>query len=357
MSSKNFWGIMGSYLGYMNKRVVYKGFSIFLVIVLFSGSVLSEVILSPINEKALNLSEHPQNYSFFIVGHAYGVWGSSVLPAQTLCSNLDIFNQGNASFIILTGNNYRSCTELHVRNFKAFASEIDLPIFNAVGNHDVSNRGMYRTFFGDTVYSFRQGSELFILLDSELDPGGITGDQLSYLDNVLEQEASDPRIKHVFVVMHKLLWCVGEDDLAVVCQHTNVVYPENNFRSVVMPKLIELSQRKQVVLVSGDIGTAWSLPLFYHGLAGSDIILVACGLGETSGDAIIRVDVSEQGGLFFEPVSLTGESLENMGYYGLDYWGSYFSGMPCYCNHGLLWVAVIVVFMFLAGCVFFRRCV
>lgn len=63
-----------------------------------------------------------------------------------------------------------------------------------------------------------------------------------------------------------------------------------------MPEIMRLSQTKKVFMMSGDIGVSWSLPLFYHEDEKHNITYIACGLGDTEKDAIIKVDITRGGG-------------------------------------------------------------
>lgn len=289
----------------------------------------TESITSPLNGKILELSDTPQDYSFFVAGHVYGAPEShSVFPSASFLANIDMLNHDQARFFILLGDNYRIAESSYIENFKvSICSNVEIPMFNAVGNHDVTDRGLYETHFGRTYFDFKHGSELFIILDSELDDGKIVGEQLDYLKNVLNCTIESEEVKNVFIFSHKLIWCVDDADMRIVYEHLNSRHGyanSDNFKSVVMPEIVRLSQTKKIFMVSGDIGVSWSLPLFYHKDEKYDITYIACGLGDTEKDAVIKVDIKSGGNVTFTPISLTGEKLEKMNHYGISYWMAHF---------------------------------
>ena len=291
-----------------------------------------QTITSPLNGKVLELSnDTAKEYSFLIAGHLYGSPGSSsVYPSASFLANIDMINQNNASFFVLLGDNYQVGQQNYVDNFKAsVCSKIEIPMFNAVGNHDVMDRELYDINFGRTYFDFKVGSELFIILDSEINQGEIVGDQLSYLNNTLNRAADSSDINNVFIFVHKLIWAVNNENLDVVYQNLNsrVGYTKNNnFKSSIMPDITRLAKTKEVYIISGDIGVKWSLPLFYYEDEKYNISYVACGLGDTDKDAIVQVDILKGGEVTFKPLSLTGQELDDLSYYGTNYWTLYFNG-------------------------------
>ncbi len=289
----------------------------------------SKTIASPFNSKVLHLSETPQNYSFFVAGHVYGSPSTPRLPAATFLANIDMINKNNPKFFVFLGDAFYLAQEKYIGSFNKLVSRnIDAPIFNAVGNHDGSNRTLYKKYYGQTYFDFRCGSELFIVLDSQVDNGEIVGEQFDYLVDVLDRAGGDESVKNVFIFSHHLIWSAENSELAIVYAHTNAhacgQTEKSNFKSVVLPEIISLSGRKNIYFVSGDIGTTLSLPLFYHEDSKYNITYVASGISDLEWDAIIRVDVSEEGQVVFVPVSLTDEELEEMAYYGVDYWRDYY---------------------------------
>lgn len=342
-------------------RLISMCIMLFILGMCLTSTVLAQnSIVSPLNGKVLDSSNTTKNYSFFLIGHVYGNPESpSVYPSASFLSNIDMLNHNNASFFILMGDNFQKCEPDYIENFKkSILSKIDVPVFNAVGNHDVGNRELYGSHFGMTFYDFVYGSEMYIILDSEINQGEIAGDQLNYLNNAVQNAIDANEVKNVIIIIHKLIWTVGDDELKPIYQNLNAQsgYAKNDeFQSIILPQFVRLSKTKNVYVASGDIGVSWSLPLFYHKDERYNITYVASGIGDTKRDAIIRVDISE-GEVTFSPISLTGEELHGLSYYDVNYWTSHFGNNALFdrinrISHNIYFQFGVVLTAFIS-CVF-----
>lgn len=201
----------------------------------------AKAIESPFNGLTLSQAEKADSYSFGVGGHLYGASKNhnSVFPSSSFLGNIDRINSSNISFFVSLGDNFRRLTEEHIGHFKStVASRLKMPFFNAVGNHDVTNRERYEAHFGKTYYDFIFGNELFIILDTEWVTGDIAGNQLDYLFNAIQRYQENPDIRNVFIFSHKLIWAVDEQYLAIVLHHLNNQsgYPsQNHFKSQIKP--------------------------------------------------------------------------------------------------------------------------
>ena len=83
-------------------------------------------------------------------------------------------------------------------------NELGLPVYFAAGNHDMTDRALFESRYGQTYYSFVHQSDLFIVLDPNIDEWNISGDQLQFLQSVLNDEGQN--INNIFVFFHQLLW-------------------------------------------------------------------------------------------------------------------------------------------------------
>ena len=293
---------------------------------------LAEGIESPLNGLILDLDGKVEEYSFLLAGHLYGSPGNrlSVFPSSSFLANIDRINSIDSKFFISLGDNYRRADDAHIANYRAsVAAKLKMPLFNSAGNHDLTDRPLYESNFGDTYYHFVYNTELYVILDSELGAGQITGAQLDFLVDLMHDAVNDPDIKSVFIFSHKLIWCVNKPGYQIVFQHLNArsgYADTDNFRGEIEPVLMELSKHKSVYWVSGDIGCSWSLPIFFQKDQSSDVTYIATGIGDTTRDAILQVNVAESGDeTTFIPVSLTGEELNPVEHYGLEYWRNFFA--------------------------------
>ncbi|MDE4907725.1 metallophosphoesterase [Methanogenium marinum] len=284
-------------------------------------------ITSPINGKILEFDEKTNGYSFLVIGHAYGApYSPSVYPSSSLLAKIDLINQNNASFIVLTGDNFRNADNTNIENFiGSFSSKINIPIFNSAGNHDLTNRSLYEKYFGITYYRFCYGSDYYIILDSEKNHGEIIGDQLEFLRNSLNEISGSDNVNNVFIFSHKLIWTVKNPEFQIVYNNLNSqggYANSDNFISCLKPELVNISENKQIYLISGDIGRKQSYPIFYH--KDDNITYIATGLGDTINDAILKFTVLQDGKVNVQPISLTGNDLSNIDTFGIEFWENHF---------------------------------
>ncbi len=93
-----------------------------------------------------------------------------------------------------------------------FLDRVTVPLFNAVGNHDLKNgRTFYQSNFGQTYYSFEYGSLQIIVLDTVISHCYIEGHQLDMLNSVLEDALQNNHIRNIFIFAHKLIFLEDED--------------------------------------------------------------------------------------------------------------------------------------------------
>lgn len=288
-----------------------------------------------INDVPLYLPEGPQNYSFLFVGHPYGSPGSlSSYPASSFLTNIDMFNEDNASFMILLGDNYIRTDPHLIENFQAsIATDVTKPLVNVIGNHDQIDES-YDDYFGiPRYYEFTYGSDKFIALNSgNFTWGEITGDQYDFLMNSINETMFSPEIDNVFIMMHKTLWSKNNDDFSILDEYknTDVAYDEN-FKDTIMPAIISLSEVKNVYMLAGDTGIQkfewYSLPIFYHeDREHENITYISAAMGDIRSDAVIKAFVKGDGDVEFKATSLTNMDIEeDVTTYDVEYWENHYS--------------------------------
>ena len=148
------------------------------------------------NEASILINEN--EYSFLSTGHLYGAPQNihSNHPSSSALGSIEKLNSFSSKFMVLCGDIFKSTDQILFQNFlNGFASKLNFPIYNAVGNHDVSNRKLYNEYFGKTFFDFRYNSEKFIILDTELKDQLIVQEQLDYIENLFNNISSDSSIK------------------------------------------------------------------------------------------------------------------------------------------------------------------
>ncbi|MCA0757614.1 PQQ-binding-like beta-propeller repeat protein [Paenibacillus sp. N4] len=111
------------------------------------------------------------------------------------------------AFIAVSGDLTNRATDAEFQDYTAAASTSGIPVYPAVGNHDVAagtSYGVrlerYRSYLGPEWYSFDYGNRHFVTLENNLGFG--EKDQLEWLRQDLELNAGD---KEVVVIVHKPL--------------------------------------------------------------------------------------------------------------------------------------------------------
>ncbi|BBM84893.1 metallophosphoesterase family protein [Candidatus Uabimicrobium amorphum] len=307
---------------------MFKILVLFIVFFCLQITIYSQLaIKSPINQKFL--TNDNKNYNFLVLGHTYGAPENkhSVFPSSSLLANLDNINNSECAFVVSLGDTVRNSTDIQLANYKYFfAQKLKFPIFNSVGNHEMTDRKKYESYFGKTYYSFAFQKELYIFLDSELDDCKIAGKQLKFFLECLELSKTNENIKRIFIFTHKLLWAKNIPVYSSFLKHINDsrYKPDENFSSVIIPLLKKISRTKEVFWLSGDIGCSWSLPLFYDKNKSLGITFIATGLGDTVKDKAIKMHVGEEVSFSVFSLALTKEKQLPLESYNLEYWNKHF---------------------------------
>jgi hypothetical protein len=146
-------------------------------------------------------------YSFFIAGHVYGKAGVNNIGVHPLFkAQFDsIKKQKNIELGVLTGDIVSPNPKVQDWvEVDADLADLGIPVYFAVGNHDMENRPVYEARYGKTYYSFVHQTDLFIVLDPNLDEWNITGDQLDFLKRALKE--NEKKVHNIYVFFHQVLW-------------------------------------------------------------------------------------------------------------------------------------------------------
>lgn len=256
-------------------------------------------------------------YSFFVAGHAYGVPGTDNPGLHPpFRSAFPAIRERGAEFGILTGDIVWNATATDWEDVDRDLRSLGIPVHFAVGNHDMNDRALFASRYGPTYYSFRRNEDLFIILDGELDPCRISGEQRAFLTDTLR--GSDAR--YVFVFVHRLLWVVEGTPYLVLQGKMNTTdgYDfHGNFWSEVVPALRALDV--PVYVFAGDVGVPWAQSLFYE--RDGNIHLVASGMGGSEEENYLTVGVGPEE-VVIEARRLDGQPLQRQEItaYGLGYY-------------------------------------
>ena len=242
-------------------------------------------------------------YSFFVAGHLYGKPGTSDLGAYTnFKEKFDFIKSHNdLRFGVMTGDVVKEGKEAE---WKALVSDMnDLSVIShlARGNHDYKNEENLTKYFPKKYYSFKEGADLHIILDANIDGWNITGEQLIFLRNVLEREKE--LAKNIFLYSHQVIWFNLADQPRYL--HVNSEYgrhPKSNFYSEILPLFDDLDA--EVYFFAGDVGAgSWASDISYT-KPSSQIHLIASGMGDGVNDSFIMVTMNAHSHPEFSVISV-----------------------------------------------------
>ena len=274
---------------------------LFLVLVLFSCDK---------NEDGTT-EESPISYSFFIAGHTYGSPGvdnDGLHPAFKNKFDL-IQSDGHIGFGVLTGDIVITGTEQNWNEVDNDIIDLGLPVYFAAGNHDMTDRVLFESRYGQTYYSFVHQSDLFIVLDPNLDEWNISDDQLQFLENALNSEAQN--VNNIFVFFHQVLWWEPDNIYQNVTLNSLAGRADTiNFWNEIEPLFNGLP--KPVHMFAGDVGAFNTGSEFmYHKY--ENITLIASGMGGNVRDNIIIIDVHEDASVSYRLIALNDPDINALG--------------------------------------------
>ena len=227
------------------------------------------------NQVFLPIAVAKRKYAFLVAGHTYGATGvdnPGVHPPFK--SFFPHINSLGLDFGVFTGDIVIYGTANDWDEVEADLDELNMPVHFAVGNHDMTGRDLFVSRYGPTYYSFESHSDLFVVLDSELDQCSIVGDQLTFLENTLDSTQA----QNVFIFVHKVLWVAEGTPYYALRDKINGPggYDfQSNFWPRIVPLLRDLDAR--VYVIAGDVGVGWAMALFYDEY--ENIRFVASGMG------------------------------------------------------------------------------
>ena len=285
--------------------------------------------ISPFNEKVIELKSRG-SYSFIVSGHFHGDGNNkSGLPVNTLMANMDWINKSGADFMVCLGDLFLNI-EKDIPGYQThFFDKLDIPLFNVVGNHDLDDN-IYQNHFGETSFQFDLNKERHIFLDTEKDDGDITEGQLKMIKD-LSTDMKNGMIMTGFIYSHRTVWKDKYEELDELFVHNTQSFSEPNFGDEVYPLLKEASDHKKIYWFSGSMGGGPSS--FFH-FQDKNITYILSAIRGLQRDALLLVNVSG-GKVSFETHSLTGQEVEPLEHYDVDYWST--TEEESEFNLGLLW--------------------
>ncbi len=260
--------------------------------------------LPPIEEKDPHIL-----YSYFVAGHVYGNPNSIQLGVHPpLKEKFKWMEQDSTlSFGFFTGDFVPYSTKEYWDALEADIDTLGLEIYLVAGNHET--REMFEARFGESYYHFKKEGDLFIVLDPFLDEWNISGDQLTYLKEVIAEEGAESN--HIFVFFHQLLWWKSDNLFQNILPNSlQGRADEINFWSEIEPLFKDLEQ--EVVMFAGDMGVYKDRESYMY-YKNENITLIGSGMGSGIKDNIVIVDILSDKTLQYRLIALNGEDINALG--------------------------------------------
>jgi len=251
-------------------------------------------------------------YSFFIAGHTYGKAGvnnEGLHPPFKEKFNY-IQSREEIKFGVLLGDIVSpNPIAQDWDEVDTDIKSLGLPVYFAVGNHDMENRPLFENRYGDTYYHFFFQNDLFIVLDPNIDGWSISGPQLIFLENLIDEEHLN--VDRIFVLFHQLLWWRSDNIYAHVRPNSLAgLESPINFWTEIEPLFSQLMN--EVIFCAGDFGAAyWSDDFMYDTY--DNISFVGTGMGEGIGDNFVVINVDSNKSVSFDLICLNDSILNCFG--------------------------------------------
>lgn len=244
------------------------------------------------------------NYAFFVAGHAYGAPRSDNPGLHPpFLDKFDIINKDTViKFGILTGDIVRTSSIESWDSVDAQLRKLHIPVYFCPGNHDMYDRILYESRYGNPYYSFKDYDDLFVVLDGNINRWNISGKQLEFLTHLLSHKN---KAHNVFIFVHQLVWWKKQS----VFEQVNLNWPpytpdSTNYWSTIEPILKDF--KGNVFLFAGDLGANHqSSSLMYY--RDGNITYIGSGMGDNKRDHFIKVIVNQDKEVKFEIIALQGD--------------------------------------------------
>ena len=245
---------------------------------------------SPFNGKALGPVGPDGAFRVLFSGHFHGSSGNRTgAPAATLQANIDVLNASGAHALLSTGDLFMDPAVDTVLYRRALFDRLTLPLFNAVGNHDLSG-DTYQQAFGNTFLAFDLGDASFVVLDTERDNGSIRGEQLEAL-RALAQRTDR---KQVFLVSHRPVWADADPTYGPLFAGNTRSVLGTNYVKEVWPVVQAIAAHTPVYWISGSMAGGAPASVFFQPHA-PNITFIQSAIRDTPRDAMLVADVAADG--------------------------------------------------------------
>ncbi len=246
-------------------------------------------------------------YSFFVAGHTYGQPGVDNIglhpPFKEKFSYIQ--SRSEIKFGVFTGDIVKSPSEQDWDEVDSDILNLGLPIYFAVGNHDMYDRDLFESRYGSTYFNFIYENDLFIVLDPNIDKWNISGEQLIFLQNTVNENSE--LVDNIFIFFHQILWRENYNIYRDIIPNSTAGRADSiNFWSEVEPLFHNLPNN--TVMFAGDFGATWkSTNVMYDNYDNITFIGSGMGLGPYKGDNFIIINVNTNKTITYDLICLNND--------------------------------------------------
>ncbi len=285
-----------------------------LAVLFFFSAVLCHAQISPFN--GIPIGPAPDgNYRLVISGHFHGAsHDRSGYPAATLLANIDTINGLNAQILLSTGDLFLDPETDHQRYERSFFSKLNVPLFNAPGNHDKGE--YYDREFGGSDQVITIGKDRIVLFDTERNNGSLDDAQIGLLQELLEGDA--PR--RVFIVSHRPIWSEKDERYGPLFEGNTRAILGTNYSKEIGPLIERIAERSEVFWTSGSMAGEARSSIFFQPHA-PNITFIQSAIRNELRDALLIADVKPDT-INWSALSLTGQQLLRPQEYDAQWWWS-----------------------------------
>ena len=249
--------------------------------------------------------EIDRSYSFFIAGHTYGKPLADNLgfhpPFKNKIEEINIYPK--IKFGVFTGDLVRYSTPESWDSIDSDTKRFSIPVHICPGNHDLVDRELFNSRYGDTYYYFTYHDDLFVVLDGSLNHWNIKDEQFDFFKNTFKEKAANS--KNIFIFVHQLIWYSNDNIFSGINLNFPSYTPDStNYWTDIEPLLIDLN--KPVFLFAGDLGANFSTTPFMYYEDGS-ITYIGSGMGGEVNDNIIFINIADDKSVNFQLYALQGD--------------------------------------------------
>ena len=288
--------------------------SILLALVTFTAN--GAEIISPITKQPVVVPDSALPYKFLVSGHWYGASTSrSGFPASTVLGNIGKFNDTGASFFLLTGDIFQNAKSDQARYAQSLYGPLRIPLFNAVGNHDLDG-GYYTGLFGGTSMQWDVRNDRYLILDTERDDSSIKGDQLKMLE-ATATDAEAGKLRYIFITSHRPIWAETGAYADLFPNNTRSL-AGCNYDKDVLPLLRRMMEHAEVFWIAGSMGGTAPASILFE-TPEPNLHYVMSAIRDEARDAVLLAEVAADS-VRWKAISLTGKWVGPVQDYNAAWW-------------------------------------